>query len=75
MDTRFKNVALDKSIAKTLYKYIPKGVNIAVNSFEALSTGTLKNPLVLSNTAKCMASFNRLIISSSVLELHTGCTI
>ena len=37
--------------------------------------GTWKNPLVLSNTAKCTPSFNRLMISSGVLVLHTGCTI
>ena len=31
--------------------------------------GTWKNPLVLSNTAKCTASFNRLMISSRVLGI------
>ena len=32
----------------------------------------MKKPLVLSNTAKCTASFNNATISSSVLALHTG---
>ena len=39
-----------------------------------LFMGTWKKPLLL-NTAKCTASFKRLMISFKVLVLHTGCTI
>ena len=54
---------------------MPTGVSIAVSIFDASSKGTCKKPFVLSNTAKCTASFNDAIILSSVLALHTGLTM